>query len=180
MGTTRSKSSLNHQLIIYQGIFDEESHDLLLVPATLTLALAGSAALAQTSGFKSRAESIFGLHFDLHPNLSDPALGADVTEERVAKLMDMVKPDYVQYRLQRSLGLHRLSTEVGWSAPHIVKDSLAIWRKVTSEHSVGLFIHYSGVWDAKAIEEHPDWGVIGADGKPDAMGDDWGGLRIRR
>jgi hypothetical protein len=30
-----------------------------------------------------------------------------------------------------------------------------------------LYIHYSGVWDSVAIEKHPEWAVINADGKPD-------------
>jgi hypothetical protein len=32
-------------------------------------------------------------------------------------------------------------TNVGWPAPGIVKDSLAVWRKVTREQRVELLIH---------------------------------------
>jgi hypothetical protein len=114
-----------------------------------------------------RSESFFGLHFDLHPNASDTGLGADVSEENIAELLGRVKPDYVQYDCKGHPGYTGYPTKVGWPSPGIVKDSLAIWRKVTREKGVGLYIHYSGVWDSKAIEEHPDWTRIDAEGKRD-------------
>ena len=73
-----------------------------------------------------RAESFFGLHFDLHPGPGDPALGADVTEEMVAKLLARVRPDYVQYDSKGHGGYLGWPSKVGPSAPHIVKDSLEI------------------------------------------------------
>jgi hypothetical protein len=114
-----------------------------------------------------RSESFFGLHFDLHPNASDTELGADVSEENIAELLDRVKPDYVQYDCKGHPGYTGYPTKVGWPSPGIVKDSLAIWRKVTREKGVGLYIHYSGVWDSKAIEEHPEWARIDAKGQRD-------------
>ncbi|MGB9906485.1 MAG: hypothetical protein ACPLRR_03740 [Candidatus Saccharicenans sp.] len=114
-----------------------------------------------------RSQSFFGLHFDLHPNASDTELGAEVSEENIAELLNRVQPDYVQYDCKGHPGYAGYPTKVGWPAPGLVKDSLAIWRKVTREKGVGLYIHYSGVWDSKAIEEHPDWARIDADGQRD-------------
>jgi len=34
-----------------------------------------------------RSESFFGLHFDLHPNNTDVALGADISEENISLLL---------------------------------------------------------------------------------------------
>lgn len=51
----------------------------------------------QARGPLPRKDSFFGLHFDLHPNESDRELGADVSPENIAGLLDRVKPDYVQY-----------------------------------------------------------------------------------
>ncbi len=113
-----------------------------------------------------RADSFFGLHFDLHPNKSDTVLGADVSEENVAKLLTRVRPDYVQYDCKGHYGYLGYPSEIGPSAPGIVKDSLAVWRKVTREYGVGLYIHFSGLWDSVAIEQHPEWAAIMADGKP--------------
>ncbi|MBC7349697.1 MAG: hypothetical protein H5U05_06970 [Candidatus Aminicenantes bacterium] len=128
---------------------------------------AGAGKNLKTDKVRPRSEAFFGLHFDLHPNASDTELGADVSEENIAELLDRVKPDYVQYDCKGHPGYTGYPTKVGWPSPGIVKDSLAIWRKVTRERGVGLYIHYSGVWDSKAIEEHPDWARIDADGKRD-------------
>ncbi len=114
-----------------------------------------------------RRDAFFGLHFDLHPQKTDTALSADITEEMVARVLQRVKPDYVQYDCKGHAGYTGYPTKVGWPSPGIAKDGLAIWRKVTRQYGVGLFIHYSGVWDSKAIEEHPEWACIDAHGKRD-------------
>ncbi|MFW6162436.1 MAG: alpha-L-fucosidase [Planctomycetota bacterium] len=112
-----------------------------------------------------RKDAFFGLHFDLHPNEHDTALGADATEENVAALLERVRPDFVQYDCKGHRGYTGYPTEVGWASPGIVKDALAIWRKVTAEHGVALFIHYSGVLDQVAVEQHPEWAAVDAEGK---------------
>jgi hypothetical protein len=115
-----------------------------------------------------RRDAFFGLHFDLHPQATDTSLGADVSEENIRALLERVKPDYVQYDCKGHAGWAGYPTAVGWASPGIVKDSLAVWRKATRDLGVGLFIHYSGVWDSKAIAEHPGWARIDAAGKRDA------------
>lgn len=114
-----------------------------------------------------RKDAFFGLHFDLHPGKDDKALGADVTEENIGRLLDRVRPDFVQYDCKGHSGYAGFLTKTGWSSPGIVKDSLAIWREATRERGVALFIHYSGVWDAVAVQHHPEWACVNADGKPD-------------
>ena len=116
-----------------------------------------------------RRDAFFGLHFDLHPSDADPALGADVTEAMVGGLLDRIKPDYVQYDCKGHVGWAGYATKVGWDAPGIKKDSLAVWRKATRARGVGLFIHYSGVWDALAIVHHPEWARLDAQGQIDAQ-----------
>ncbi len=114
-----------------------------------------------------RKDCFFGLHFDLHPAKTDTALGADITQENIAALLDRVRPDFVQYDCKGHAGYAGYPTKVGWASPGIVKDSLAIWRKMTRERGVGLYIHYSGVWDAAAIEHHPEWARLGPSGERD-------------
>jgi hypothetical protein len=38
---------------------------------------------------------------------------------------------------------------------------------VTARRGVGLYIHFSGVWDAVAVEQHPQWARVRPDGTPD-------------
>jgi hypothetical protein len=115
-----------------------------------------------------RSQGFFGLHFDLHPNPADKALGADVTEGNINKLLTRVRPDFVQYDCKGHVGyLGYPDSRVGPSAPGIIKDSLAIWRKVTREQGVALLIHFSGLFDMAAISAHPEWAAVNADGKPD-------------
>ena len=115
----------------------------------------------------ARKDAFFGLHFDLHPQETDTSLGADISEDNIRDLLTRVKPDYVQYDCKGHAGWTGYPTAVGWASPGIVKDSLAVWRKTTRDLGVGLFIHYSGVWDSKAVKEHPEWARVGPDGKRD-------------
>ena len=114
-----------------------------------------------------RKDAFFGLHFDLHPQATDTSLGADISEDNIRGLLERVQPDYVQYDCKGHAGWTGYPTAVGWASPGIVKDSLAVWRKATRDVGVGLFIHYSGVWDSKAVAEHPDWARVDANGKRD-------------
>lgn len=132
---------------------------------TLPLALGTYSLLAQTPpSRRRRTESFFGIHFDLHPNPDDKALGRDVNKERILQFLDAVKPDYVQYDSKGHTGWLGFPSQVGPSAPHIKQDSLAVWREATRERGVALYIHFSGVWDDQAVERHPEWAAVGRDG----------------
>lgn len=112
-----------------------------------------------------RAESYFGLHFDLHPNEKDTVLGRDVTPEMVGALLDAARPDFVQYDSKGHPGWLGWPSQVGPSAPGIVKDSLEIWRRETARRGVALYIHFSGVWDSEAVRRHPEWARVPPDGR---------------
>ena len=45
-----------------------------------------------------------------------------------------------------------------------IGNPLALWRKVTREENVALYMHYSGLWDEKYCSEHPEEAVLNADG----------------
>ena len=93
----------------------------------------------------SRKDAFFGIHFDLHAGPQDTELGADVTEAMITRLLERIKPDYVQQDCKGHPGYTSYPTTVGWASPGIKQDALAMWRKVTQAHNVGLFIHY-GLW----------------------------------
>jgi len=112
-------------------------------------------------------EAFFGLHYDLHPNERDMELGRETTYEHIRKQLEKVKPDFVQYDCKGHPGYTGYPTKVGSPAPGIVNDALEVWREVTRDMGIPLGIHYSGVWDTRAIQTHPEWALVRSDGSPD-------------
>src|SRR5665213_150257 len=87
----------------------------------------------------ARKDCFFGLHFDLHPTPADKALGRDVTDAMISRLLEAVRPDFVQYDSKGHPGYLGFPSKTGMSAPHIVNDSLAVWRRVTAQYGVALY-----------------------------------------
>jgi hypothetical protein len=108
----------------------------------------------------------FGLHFDLHANAADTVLGRDLTPEHLRQRLLTVRPDWVQCDCKGHAGYTSWPTRVGSTSPGVVRDALRIHRDVTRELGLPLVMHYSGVWDTRALELHPEWAVIDAAGKP--------------
>ncbi len=113
-----------------------------------------------------RKDAFFGLHFDQHAGETDAAVGAETTAENIRELIARVRPDWVQWDCKGHPGYTSYPTDVGWSAPGIAADGLAVLREVTRELGVALLVHYSGVIDEKAIAERPEWAARNADGEP--------------
>lgn len=103
------------------------------------------------------ADAFFGLHYDLHPGATDTELGRETTYEHIREMLEIVRPDFVQYDCKGHPGYTGYPTEVGSASPGIVNDALAVWREVTRDMGIPLSVHYSGVWDSRAIELNPDW-----------------------
>ncbi|MDZ7412101.1 MAG: hypothetical protein ONB15_01030 [candidate division KSB1 bacterium] len=139
---------------------------LVLVPA------AESSLLAQGQSSPKRlkrSESFLGIHFDFHAGDDCTEIGKYVDREMVEYIIDMVKPDYVQCDCKGHPGRSSYPTKVGNAAPGFVIDPLRIWREVTAEKGVALYVHYSGVWDEKAVERHPQWACVNASGQRSAQ-----------
>jgi hypothetical protein len=127
-------------------------------------ALSGATTSANPKRLK-RAESFLGIHFDFHAGPDCTEIGKNTTREMIENVINQVRPDYIQIDCKGHPGLSSYPTKVGNQAPGFVGDPLRLWRQVTAEHGVALYMHYSGVWDSEAIRRHPDWGVVNADGK---------------
>ncbi len=125
---------------------------------------AGSAAMGEGNW---RDTAFFGLHYDLHPNAGDTELGRETTHDHVRAMLEKVRPDFVQYDCKGHPGYTGYPTRIGSPSPGIVNDALKVWREITREMGIPLSIHYSGVWDTRAIELHPEWARIDQHGKPD-------------
>ena len=113
-----------------------------------------------------RDQSFLGIHFDFHASTDCKDVGVNTTPQMVGTILDMVHPDYIQVDCKGHPGYSSYPTEVGNPVPGIVGDPLAVWRKVTADRGVGLYMHYSGVWDGRAVELHPDWAIRDKDGNP--------------
>ncbi len=113
-----------------------------------------------------RADSFLGIHFDFHAGTDCTEIGKNTTREMIESVIDQVHPDYLQIDCKGHPGLSSYPTNAGNRAPGFVGDPLRLWRQVTAERGVSLYMHYSGVWDSEAIRQHPDWAAVNADGKP--------------
>lgn len=134
----------------------------------LSLTLAADAPAVEPAPANWHADAFFGLHYDLHPNEGDTELGRETTYDHVREQLEKVRPDFVQYDCKGHPGWTGYPTEVGSPSPGIVNDALKIWRDVTRDMGIPLSIHYSGVWDTRAVQLHPEWANIGPDGKPNS------------
>ncbi|HUS58427.1 MAG TPA: hypothetical protein VM141_07225 [Planctomycetota bacterium] len=114
-----------------------------------------------------RSESFLGIHFDFHAGDDCKEIGKTVTRKMIANMIDQVQPDYVQCDCKGHRGLCSYPTKVGNPAPGFVRDQLRIWRDVTAERGIGLYMHYSGVWDNEACKQHPSWARVDEKGKKD-------------
>lgn len=142
----------------------------LLAPAAAALLLGGLLAptlsAADAPPRKRRSESFLGVHFDFHAGEDCTRVGQRTTREMVEMVIDKVDPDYIQIDCKGHRGYSSYPTKVGNPAPGFVGDPLRIWREVTRERGVALYMHYSGVWDDRAIALHPGWAAVRPDGKP--------------
>lgn len=111
-----------------------------------------------------RADSYFGLHFDFHAGMDCTEIGKNTTRLMIENVIGQTQPDYIQIDCKGHPGLSSYPTKVGNPAPGFVGDPLRLWRDVTAERGVALYMHYSGVWDSEAIRRHQDWAVVNADG----------------
>lgn len=127
---------------------------------------AGMSLLPKEPARLRRAESFLGVHFDFHAREDCTAVGSNTTPAMVAKMLEQVRPDYIQIDCKGHPGFSSYPTKVGQPVPGFVGDPLRVWRQVTAEKGVALFMHYSGVWDSAAVARHPEWAAVGADGKP--------------
>jgi len=113
---------------------------------------------------KKRSEGYFGLHFDFHASTDCTEVGKTVTEEMIKEIIEVIRPDYIQCDCKGHPGYSSYQTKVGNPAPGFVNDQLKIWRKVTKELNIPLIMHYSGVWDTRALELRPEWAATNEDG----------------
>ncbi len=141
------------------------------LPAVLGTVLVWLLAIVSRAGEPprmKRADAFLGVHFDFHAGDDCDRVGARTTRKMVELVIDKVQPDYIQIDCKGHPGYSSYPTKVGNPAPGFVGDPLRVWRDVTRERGIALFMHYSGVWDSHAVRTHPEWAAVDADGKPNS------------
>lgn len=115
---------------------------------------------------KRRSDSFFGLHFDFHarPDTCKDPIGATLSADEIREICTLLKPDFLQIDCKGHPGWASYPTECGNAMPAFNGDPLKLWRQITKEEDVALYMHYSGVIDQKYCAEHPDQAVLLSDG----------------
>jgi len=139
---------------------------LVVIMMTVTLT---SLLPAQTDNKKKlkRSASFFGIHFDFHAGKDCNEIGKNVTEESILIILDKVKPDFIQVDCKGHPGLSSYPTKTGNQAPGFTTDPLKIWRGATTKRNVALYMHYSGVFDEKAVTDDSLLARVNPDGLRD-------------
>lgn len=109
----------------------------------------------------------FGIHFDCHlsPEMCKGIkIGETLKEENIEEICELLKPDFIQIDCKGHPGYTSYPTSVGNAAADFSLDPLKLWRDVTNKHNVGLYMHYSGVWDRCFMKAHPECARIESDG----------------
>ncbi len=115
---------------------------------------------------KKRNESFFGLHFDFHADPKDNVtVGATLKEEDIREICRLIRPDFIQIDCKGHPGYTSYPSKLGNAMPAFKDDPLALWRKVTKEEDIALYMHYSGIYDIKYASEHENSSSTDATGK---------------
>lgn len=112
-----------------------------------------------------RADSFFGVHFDLHASEDITDAGKTLTADMIDSFLVKVRPDFIQIDCKGHPGISSYPTKAGFHVKGFDKDPLKLFREVTEKENVALYMHFSGVWDGKVVSEHPDWAVVKSNGE---------------
>ena len=80
---------------------------------------------------KKRRDSFFGLHFDFHAG-AESRVAEEMRPDVIARLLDEVRPDYVQIDTKGHPGYSSYPTKVGNPAPIMLGDQVKMWRELTA------------------------------------------------
>ncbi len=146
---------------------------VLLTSIVLVLACIGcrDAALPEQQGLREliverEARRYFGVHYDTHVQKGWRDFGETTDPARVARMLDEVRPDYIQISCKGHPGYAVYPTKIQEGPETMARDMLRIWRDETKTRNVELYMHFSGVLDDWVLKKHPDWAALDADGKP--------------
>jgi len=109
----------------------------------------------------------FGLHYDLHASAKDTQLGLHCSPRELVPMLKLANPDFIQTDCKGHPGWTSWFSKTPDASvpPKLKKDALKGWCEAVRKLGLPLHCHYSGVWDAAAGQKHPEWTIVGPDGK---------------
>ncbi|QEC68022.1 hypothetical protein FRZ67_12175 [Panacibacter ginsenosidivorans] len=119
--------------------------------------------ISTVSFAQAPAERFAGVHFDFHAKETDSNIGKSFTQAMADSFLQLVKPDFIQIDCKGHPGYSSYPTSVGNAAPNISNDLMKIWSDATKQNHVGLYAHYSGLLDARALKQNPSWAITNSD-----------------
>lgn len=111
-----------------------------------------------------RKDMFFGIHFDFHA-MPGQTVAADFRPDVVAKMLDEVKPDFVQCDTKGHAGLCSFPSKISANADAMNADPVRMWRDLTRERGIPIYAHHSGIYDMRAVADHPEWAQVFEDGR---------------
>ena len=118
------------------------------------------------SAIKRRENCFFGIHSDFHARFEDNVIiGKTLKESDIRKICEILNPDFIQIDCKGHPGWASYPTKFDNAMPQYEEDILLLWRKITKEYSIDLYVHFSGVYDIKYCREHPEDAVLNVSGE---------------
>lgn len=118
---------------------------------------------------KRRKDSAWGIHSDFHAKPGLGVMGEHLKEEDIREICRTLKPDFWQIDCKGHYGWASYPSECGNGMPEFACDTLEMWRRVTEEEGVALYMHYSGLWDDRYCKDHPEDRLMNAQGSIESM-----------
>lgn len=87
-----------------------------------------------------------------------------MSENTIREVCETLKPDFIQIDCKGHPGYTSYPTSFTNAYPDFETDPLEKWRKITKEYGIALYMHFSGVYDIKYCEEHPEEAAYDANG----------------
>lgn len=110
------------------------------------------------------------MHSDFHAKLSDGlVIGGTLKEKDIREYLETLCPDFIQIDCKGHPGWASYPTSFNNRLPVYNGDPLRLWRDITKEYGIALYMHYSGVYDTKYCRENPGEAVINKDGESSSV-----------